>query len=238
VKRAELEIPESEIFPSWKYFTLIELLVVIAIIAILAAMLLPALKNAKDLSREISCVSNQRQIGLAWQMYGEDNTGSLVPLSIANIDPMQNEYWPGHLLDYLKLKKLPASNLRFEKNGTVFFCPGLPGNSTIIYQASYGMNSYAVGGNDAFGNQGYRKHSQIRLPSAQMFITDSHWSSTDLANGCYAVSGDNAGFNSYVDFRHNHKVNIAYADGHVEPARRGQIYQSNWYDTVPWGWPK
>lgn len=60
-------------------FTLIELLVVVAIIAILAALLLPALSKSKAEARKIKCLSNLKQLQLCWQMYGDDNDGVLPP---------------------------------------------------------------------------------------------------------------------------------------------------------------
>src|ERR1035441_501855 len=74
-------------------FTLIELLVVIAIIAILAALLLPALIKSKLKAQGIQCMNNHRQLALAWRMYAEDNNDVLVYASDDPGDPHVN--WQG-----------------------------------------------------------------------------------------------------------------------------------------------
>ena len=164
--------------PAQNNFTLIELLVVIAIIAILAAMLLPALKGARSKAMTISCASNEKQIGTALQSYIGDSSGYF-PHGLPANDDQAYLCWPGRLAgidDKTTLKTGPYGlswSSNSGKKGS-FVCPAepLPINWGKGYQYShYVGNGYLIG--TITSHTKPHNTSQVKRPSETFFATDN-----------------------------------------------------------------
>jgi prepilin-type N-terminal cleavage/methylation domain-containing protein len=209
-------------------FTLIELLVVIAIIAILAGMLLPALSNAKVKGQSAMCISNMKQLQVAWLMYPDDNNGVLVQNYFGNAQAP--ERWVRGDMS----NDQDATNKVYIQTGYLWkYNPALgiykcPADRSTQQGGRRAPRLRSVSMNSAFSNPGalgylnkvYYKVSDLGdpAPSLHWVFTIEHCNS--IAGGTLAVNcqrrGASAVIQDYPASYHNGAESLSFTDGHVE----------------------
>lgn len=216
-------------------FTLIELLVVIAILSLLAALLSPALKAARDKARQIGCMNNLRQMGLAITMYAENNNDSLP-------NPLQGNGFQEPLWKHAGYQGNPPTLTGGEKAAGIFHCPSdkivrdVADSPPRSYAMNVGLSPYSVSDPPTVRGptsvDGVCRLSDILAPSTTMLVEEWPYFQNRFANSNSAVSHGYGGALRAEFIFHSGGVNYLFCDGHVVWVTPSN-YQQGWATIDP-----
>ncbi len=241
-------------------FTLIELLVVVAVIAVLAGLLFPVFTRAREKARQTTCLSNMKQIAVAWLMYSEDYSGRACI----------SYYWAAnrwvHAWDFHIKEVYSQSDLReahdgvvtddhgtvraiwrfgllsgYTRTGQINSCPSFHGGKWDRPYSGYAYNASYIGGDVTVTGQPYyddytdREHrpcflSEIQDPAHTALLADAGFGIPVSAHNYLRAPSDVFFQAGTVHFRHNDTATVAWADGHASIVTTRYTR----YTDVPW----